>query len=196
MQFFTLAILVLVFLTFVSAEDTFVTCGSIIKLRHASTQARLHSHNIPYGSGSGQQSVTGNPSNSDPNSYWLVQGPFGKPESCQPGTTLKSGDIITLHHVRTGMNLHSHLHRSPITGQQEVSCFTGDTGDNWKVDTTGLWKRDAVVRLIHADTGKWLHSHNHKYGHPINGQQEITCFHEQNKDNNWVAAEGIYYPKA
>lgn len=192
---FSKCFLLALVIALVLADDTIVTCGSIIKLKHSGTGVRLHSHNIPYGSGSGQQSVTGFPAASDPNSYWLVQGPFGKPESCPPGTPLKSGDVITLQHVRTGKNLHSHLHRSPITGQQEVSCFTGDTGDNWKVDTNGIWKRDQIVRLIHVDTGKFLHSHGHKYGHPIPGQQEITGFHEQNKENNWVAAEGIYYPQ-
>lgn len=35
---------------------------------------RLHSHEVKYGSGSGQQSVTAYPEGDDPNSYWLVQG--------------------------------------------------------------------------------------------------------------------------
>lgn len=35
-----------------------VTCRSVIKLRNL-RGAFLHSHEIPYGSGSGQQSVTG-----------------------------------------------------------------------------------------------------------------------------------------
>ncbi len=43
-----------------------VTCGSLIKLRHASTGFRLHSHQVAYGSGSGQQSVTGVASGSPP----------------------------------------------------------------------------------------------------------------------------------
>lgn len=38
-----------------------VTCGSIIKLKHKNTKTRLHSHEVTYGTGSGQQSVTGFP---------------------------------------------------------------------------------------------------------------------------------------
>ncbi len=50
-----------------------VTCGTVLKLKHASNAAQLHSHEIAYGSGSGQQSVTGNPSLDDAGSYWVVQ---------------------------------------------------------------------------------------------------------------------------
>ncbi|KAI3686347.1 hypothetical protein L1987_80022 [Smallanthus sonchifolius] len=38
-----------------------ITYGSVIKLMHEKTKFRLHSHDVPYGSGSGQQSVTGFP---------------------------------------------------------------------------------------------------------------------------------------
>ena len=38
---------------------------------HEKTKFRLHSHDLPYGSGSGQQSVTGFPSGYDANSYWV-----------------------------------------------------------------------------------------------------------------------------
>ena len=47
-----------------------VTCGSVIKLKNeAKPKVRLHSHDIKYGSGSGQQSVTA-AENQDTNSYW------------------------------------------------------------------------------------------------------------------------------
>ena len=36
-----------------------VTCGSLIKLKNAVHGVRLHSHNINYKTGSGQQSVVG-----------------------------------------------------------------------------------------------------------------------------------------
>ena len=48
-----------------------VTYGSVIKLQHERTKYRLHSHEVPYGSGSGQQSVTGFPGVEDANSYWV-----------------------------------------------------------------------------------------------------------------------------
>ena len=51
-----------------------VTCGSVIKLQHANTGVHLHSHEISYGSGSGQQSVTGYTGGDDANDYWAVRG--------------------------------------------------------------------------------------------------------------------------
>jgi hypothetical protein len=52
-----------------------VTCGSSIKLQHDHTKGLLHSHDISYGSGSGQQSVTGSFEANDANSFWIVKAP-------------------------------------------------------------------------------------------------------------------------
>lgn len=57
----------------------FVTCGSVIKLRHVSSGTRLHSHEVKYGSGSGQQSVTSFPNVNDPNSLWVIKSGHGEP---------------------------------------------------------------------------------------------------------------------
>ncbi len=80
--------------------------------------------------------------------------------------------IIYIHlyieHADTGKNLHSHLFRAPLSGNQEVSGFgdgtgTGDTGDNWQVvcdtpkDTN--WMRNKVVYFVHADTGLYASVH-------------------------------------
>ncbi len=51
-----------------------VTCGSVVKLKHATSEYDLHSHEISYGSGSGQQSVTGYKDTSDAASLWAVKG--------------------------------------------------------------------------------------------------------------------------
>jgi dolichyl-phosphate-mannose--protein O-mannosyl transferase len=48
-----------------------ITYGAVLKLMHEKTKFRLHSHDVPYGSGSGQQSVTGFPNVDDANSYWV-----------------------------------------------------------------------------------------------------------------------------
>jgi dolichyl-phosphate-mannose--protein O-mannosyl transferase len=76
----------------VRTDYSWVTCGSVIKLRHVATNTRLHSHEVSYGnrqaptfvcainrtdllcSGSGQQSVTGVVHLDDRNSLWMVQG--------------------------------------------------------------------------------------------------------------------------
>eukprot|EP01105_Mastigella_eilhardi_P010050 TRINITY_DN2351_c0_g1_i3.p4 TRINITY_DN2351_c0_g1~~TRINITY_DN2351_c0_g1_i3.p4 ORF type:complete len:113 (+),score=31.15 TRINITY_DN2351_c0_g1_i3:477-815(+) len=105
-------------------------------------------------------------------------------------------------HVSTRKNLHSHLHQSPLTNQQEVSCFgdngEGDTGDVWVVETAnkGVWKRFEQLKLRHADTGKYLvATPNAKFGHPIPGQLEIACSAYPNDPNtNWATAEGFYFP--
>ncbi|KAE8732562.1 Stromal cell-derived factor 2-like protein [Hibiscus syriacus] len=41
------------------SQNVEVTYGTVLKLMHEKTKFRLHSHDVPYGSGSGQQSVTG-----------------------------------------------------------------------------------------------------------------------------------------
>lgn len=51
----------------------YVTYGSIIKLVHQDTGFRLHSHEVNYGSGSHQQSVTGYPRGDDINSFWIIK---------------------------------------------------------------------------------------------------------------------------
>jgi dolichyl-phosphate-mannose--protein O-mannosyl transferase len=55
---------------------------------------QLHSHEIPYGSGSGQQSVTGYPENDDTNSYFTVLGPLGK--DCERGTPITCSSVVRL----------------------------------------------------------------------------------------------------
>jgi len=182
-----------------SSEGVEITYGAVLKLMHEKTKFRLHSHDVPYGSGSGQQSVTGFPNVDDANSYWIVRP--------QPGTTskqgdaIKSGTIIKLQHMRTRKWLHSHLHASPITGNLEVSCFGGetetDTGDYWRLLIEGsgkTWKQDQRIRLEHVDTGGYLHSHDKKYQRIAGGQQEVCGVREKRADNVWLAAEGVYLP--
>ncbi|KAF0974242.1 hypothetical protein FDP41_006852 [Naegleria fowleri] len=180
-----------------------VTCGSIVKLRHKGMNCRLHSHAVKYGSGSGQQSVTCFPGEGDENSYWVIKGAYSADkkgeDSCPHGTVLKTGLTVRLEHAQTGGRLHSHLHLSPLSRQQEVSCYEGqDTGDNWIVElvsssSNALEKGDSF-RLKHVDTGKYLHSHNMQYGNPIPGQLEVTCVGSSNSNTIWVAEEGVYYP--
>ncbi|KAL5229403.1 hypothetical protein ABZP36_028179 [Zizania latifolia] len=182
----------------VAAEGTEVTYGSTLKLMHDKTKHRLHSHDVPYGSGSGQQSVTGFPEVDDSNSYWIV---WPVPDSsAKQGDTIETGSIIRLQHMRTRRWLHSHLYASPLSGNLEVSCFGGDgqsdTGDYWRleIEGSGIWKRDQKVRLQHIDTGGYLHSHNKKYSRLGGGQQEVCGVREKRAENIWLAAEGVYLP--
>ncbi|KAK7859095.1 stromal cell-derived factor 2-like protein [Quercus suber] len=98
-----------------SSSSEGITYGSVLKLMHERSKFRLHSHDVPYGSGSGQQSIV-------------------RPEpgtSAKQGDTIKSGTIIRLQHMRTRKWLHSHLHASPISGNledQRIRLQHVDTG--------------------------------------------------------------------
>lgn len=166
---------------------------------HERTKYRLHSHDVPYGSGSGQQSVTGFSGVEDANSYWIVRAP--EDSTIVQGNTISDGAAIRLQHMRTRKWLHSHLHQSPISGNAEVSCFGGDgnsdTGDIWMLEIEGkgrVWMRDQKVRLQHVDTGIFLHSHDRKYNRIAVGQQEVCGVVKRTADNIWIAAEGVYLP--
>ncbi|KAI3521172.1 hypothetical protein L1887_10633 [Cichorium endivia] len=178
-----------------------VSYGSVIKLMHEKTKFRLHSHPVPYGSGSRQQSVTGFPNVNDVNSYWIVR---PAPETyVKQGEIIKTGTIIRLQHLRTRKWLHSHLHASPISGNLEVSCFgddgSSDSGDQWKLEIEGsekTWKQDQKVRLHHVDTSGYLHSHDKKYKGVAGGQQEVCGVKEKSVGSFWLAVEGIFFSNA
>ncbi|GJR11089.1 stromal cell-derived factor 2-like protein, partial [Tanacetum coccineum] len=178
-----------------ASEGVEITYGSVIKLMHEKTKFRLHSHDVPYGSGSGQQSVTGFPNVDDANSYWIV-----RPEpdtSVKSGDNIKSGTIIRLQHMKTRKWLHSHLHASPISGNLEVSCFgddnNSDTGDYWRGSGGNVENeiKDKVASRHHG----FLHICK-KYSRIAGGQQEVCGVREKKADNVWLAAEGIYLPTA
>eukprot|EP00008_Paramoeba_atlantica_P005885 CAMPEP_0201479900 /NCGR_PEP_ID=MMETSP0151_2-20130828/4528_1 /ASSEMBLY_ACC=CAM_ASM_000257 /TAXON_ID=200890 /ORGANISM="Paramoeba atlantica, Strain 621/1 / CCAP 1560/9" /LENGTH=232 /DNA_ID=CAMNT_0047861611 /DNA_START=6 /DNA_END=702 /DNA_ORIENTATION=+ len=178
-------------------ELQWVTCGSIITLINSETGLRLHSHDVSYGTGSGQQSVTCFDGQSDSNNYWIVRAQHG--DYCNPGDRIAQNSIIRLKHKNTGHWLHSHNHRSPLSHEQEVSAFgeeeSGDSGDNWNVIfTSPFWSRKSKFRLKHVDTGKFLHSsRNHKFSNPIPGQREVAAVSRRSAENVWTTGEGIFW---
>lgn len=183
----------------------FVTTGSSLKLQHVSSGFRLHSHDIKWGSGSGQQSVTAHPSDSDSNSLWQVVSPFGS-SLVSSGSPIACGSQVRLRHVRTRLFLHSHWHKAPLSGEQEVSGFPGesDSGDNWLVECEeeqGFWRRGEDVKFKHVDTGKWLatstrsdFNQNNCRNCPIQGQLEVRAQSAGNHDADWRTAEGYFFP--
>ena len=53
---------------------------------------------------------------------------------CTRGDPIKCGQRVRLLHMQTKKYLHSHLHVSPLSSQQEVSANNPtDGGDNWIV---------------------------------------------------------------
>lgn len=183
-----------------------VTHGSVVKLVHVPSGHRLHSHEIPYGSGSGQQSVTGFHSAGDGNSYWVVKPPHTEP--VQPaGVAVRCGDAIRLQHVRTATNLHSHEHRAPLSSDQEVSAYRigsgegyvdGDESDDWTVDCTKRgakeWGRGEEVRFVHVVSGRYLAAaKNYEFSNPIPNQIQVSANKRKNANTVWKTDEGFYF---
>ncbi|XP_014731888.1 PREDICTED: stromal cell-derived factor 2 [Sturnus vulgaris] len=172
-----------------------VTCGSVVKLLNVRHNVRLHSHDVRYGSGSGQQSVTGVSAADDGNSYWRVRGRTAA--VCQRGTPVRCGQAIRLTHLGTGRNLHSHRFTSPLSGNQEVSAFgeagEGDYLDDWTVVCSGTyWVRDDEVRFQHTSTDVFLSVTGEQYGRPIHGQKEVHGMAASSQNNYWKVMEGIF----
>uniref|UniRef100_A0A8D8IKA6 Stromal cell-derived factor 2 n=1 Tax=Culex pipiens TaxID=7175 RepID=A0A8D8IKA6_CULPI len=177
-------------------NNKFVTCGSVLKLLNVDYRVRLHSHDVKYGTGSGQQSVTATEVQEDVNSHWSVMAATGK--FCERGQPIKCGDTIRLHHLSTNKNLHSHHFQSPLSGNQEISAYgddkgIGDSGDHWLVVCSGdSWLRDTPVKLRHVDTDAYLSISGRTFGRPINGQFEVVGISNPYSGTDWTAAEGLF----
>jgi hypothetical protein len=52
------------------------------------------------------------------------------------------------------------------------------------------------IRFKHTDTGVYMISHDAKFGQPIGGQQEICGIARKIREADWLAAEGVYYPRS
>eukprot|EP00192_Tetraselmis_astigmatica_P019764 CAMPEP_0117653880 /NCGR_PEP_ID=MMETSP0804-20121206/3436_1 /TAXON_ID=1074897 /ORGANISM="Tetraselmis astigmatica, Strain CCMP880" /LENGTH=216 /DNA_ID=CAMNT_0005460103 /DNA_START=114 /DNA_END=764 /DNA_ORIENTATION=+ len=196
----TAGILLLSALPGMARETTEVTCGSLIKLVHGTTNHRLHSHEIAYGSGSGQQSVTGFNGEDNANSYWVVRGTQNAP--CPQGSGLKKGTHLRLQHHSTRRWLHTHNFKAPLSNNQEVSAFgddnQSDPSDVWRIDWDGrntLWTKDQAVRFVHVETGAVLGSHAKQFSRPIAGQTEVAGMKNPGKNGLWTATEGVYFPQ-
>jgi len=165
-----------------------INYGSILTLKHEATSHHLHSHpaNYTHPGSSGQQQITCyNGSNSD-NNFRIVPG-LGLPSLVGP---IANGSIVRLQHINTGAFLHSHVAKSPVTGQQEVTGFTGgDQNDNWRLELEGgYFKQKSPFRLVHVATNRALHSHNAPYQTaPGNIQQEVTGFEGRDQNDFWTA---------
>lgn len=160
--------------------------GDKFRLIHASSNHALHSHNIALPAECfGQQEVTSY-SGRDDNDFWLVD------ETDMPAVLIY-GSKVSLRHASTGAHLHSHPHNYPSgSQQQQVTGYDGhDDNDNWLVQ--GPFGQDTdegkavgngqVVRLSHASTKRWLHSHPEQ-AMVSTGQHEVTCFGDAGSSNN------------
>ncbi|XP_076034883.1 stromal cell-derived factor 2 [Oratosquilla oratoria] len=176
-----------------------VSCGSVVKMYNTYYKVRLHSHDVKYGSGSGQQSVTGSQSQDDHNSNWIIKGT--SKQLCKRGESISCGQNIRLQHLATSRNLHSHHFSSPLSDQQEISAFgeggEGDSGDNWVVICDGdYWERDEAIMLRHVDTDVYLGVTSQQYGRPIHGQNEVIGIARPGIQAKWQTKEGIFIKPA
>ncbi|MFI9811695.1 C1 family peptidase [Saccharothrix variisporea] len=177
---------------------TVVRYGTVCKVRHDLSGRSLHSHAHRYRhpKSSRQQQVTCY-AGADANDLWRLKGPHGQPDDIRAGQPVQHGDVVRLEHVLTGRNLHSHCgFPSPVTGQQEVTCFgekgVGDGNDNWRVEVEGggIWEAGKKVRLVHLPTEHALHSHlGHAHPEWTLGQQEVTAFRGRDGNDLWHASD-------
>ncbi|KAJ2356814.1 hypothetical protein GGF43_001837, partial [Coemansia sp. RSA 2618] len=170
-----------------------VTSGSTIKLAHVKSNTRLTMPQVSYGTGSQQQAITAHSDAAATKGFWRVEAggaARGQPVACGTNVRLINSD--------TDHSLHSHAaHKSPISGNQEVSGFDGrDSGDMWTVQCEGAtWVRESPVSLKHVETGKFLMSlPSKKYRQPISGHLEV-CAGKSDSNAQWMAMEGYFFAK-
>lgn len=180
-----------------------VTYGSTIKLEHKPTNFRLHSHEVTYGTGSQQQSVTAHHDLGDANSFWIIKN-ADKSDPIMSGVVVRCGEKIRLQHLGTRRNLHSHDHQAPLSRDKEVSAYgqvdktwtDGDSGDDWLVECIGRteeWQRGADIRLRHAVTGTYLSaSSSLRFSDPIPNQLQVSGSTRRNANTIWRTNEGFY----
>ncbi|CAB3407170.1 unnamed protein product [Caenorhabditis bovis] len=179
-----------------AASDDSITCYSVLKLLNARDGSRLHSHDVKYGSGSGQQSVTAVKNSDDINSHWQIFP--GLQKTCNRGDPIKCGETIRLKHLTTGRFLHSHDFSAPLSkSHQEISAFgseeESDSGDEWLLMCNeDEWTEEEQVKLKHVVTGAYLSLSGQQYGRPIHGQREVVGTSDVTAGSSWKAAEGIY----
>lgn len=151
----------------------FVTSNHI-SIKHNMTGRYLSSEdgNI-YEEGSGQQKVYGGGWEASSETTFIVIPRIG--EDIEAGVDVNFGDVLRLKHLNTRLNLHSHPgFESPITQQQEVTCYgddyTNDENDEWVVEQWTFdddeneefdvedktWYTDRSFYLRHATTGVTL----------------------------------------
>ncbi|KAG2195123.1 hypothetical protein INT47_006987 [Mucor saturninus] len=173
--------------------------GNHISLKHNMTGRYLAAEdgNI-YEEGSGQQKAYAAGWEPSSDTTFIVIPRIG--EDIEAGVDVNFGDVIRLKHLNTRLNLHSHPgFASPITGQQEVTCYgddyTNDENDEWIVEQwtfddeendqfdveDATWYTDRSFFLRHVATGLTLHSHDELLNEDHN---EVTCFGDGPDEND------------
>lgn len=185
-----------------------LTWTTTARFKHYESGFYLHSHELAYGTGSGQQSVTALEADNDAGSLWTVKEADGEP-LCLTGERIKWGQKIRIEHMNTEKNLHTHKYNSPISNRQEVSWYgnngAGDKSDNWFIECKDKVNGDNIegktyFYLRHEVTSAYLYAekrsifdNNNCRRCPIIGQLEISA--TKSKDNKalWRFVSGYFY---
>lgn len=172
----------------------------MFKLKNEAQGAWMHSHKVNYGSGSGQQSVTGFKDENDANSYWMVQAVDKTTHVARVhGAPIDRGDWVVVRHMATGHYLHSHNIGAPMSsgqGNLEISCYDHqDDGNFWEVlpRDSDHWERTQPVRLRHVSTQRYLAMTGNRYNNPIPGQLEVVGTQSPAAGALWETTLGIYF---
>ncbi|KAI9252149.1 MIR motif-containing protein [Sporodiniella umbellata] len=179
-------------------EGNIVHIGNTISLKHNMTGRFLASEEgVSYEEGSFQQKVFAREWIPSPPTQFIVIPRVG--EERDMGEDVNFGEVIRLKHVGTRSNLHTHPDiTSPVTGQQEVSCYGDDSltdeNDEWVVEQWPFgdeeneefdpedktWYVGRSFYLKHVATGVTLHSHEE----PISEDSNEVCGYGSGPDEN------------
>ena len=108
-----------------------------------------------------------------------AQGPFGKKAFA---TEINCRSTLRITHVVTGAHLHSHPYNYGHFGtscQQQITAYQGtDYNDLWIVRSpcTSPVRNGEIIRLEHAATKRYLHSHPNIPAPVTRSQQEVTGY--------------------
>jgi len=126
-----------------------------------------------------------------------VESAHGTPVGNGP---VHTGTAIRLRHFVTNKHLHSHNHPSPVSKQQEITCYPGDANDNFRLevrdgsDAKAAWVLGTRCRLVHVNTNKPLHSHTIDFAVNASDRQQEVCCYDRRDDNDLFFAQGVAMP--
>jgi dolichyl-phosphate-mannose--protein O-mannosyl transferase len=137
----------------------------------------------------------------NPNCIWLLERTVPASMKSSDLTTLRNGERVRLIHKDSRQFLHSHANiPSPITHQQEVTCYWVDDDDNnlWKVELLNNKEHECCthqesnpnvvsIKLFHILSKQYLHSHGGWEDTNLTfGLQEVTCWpFQDDKNSEW-----------
>ncbi|CAO3640673.1 unnamed protein product [Cunninghamella echinulata] len=165
-------------------EGEKIRYGDFVRLYHESSSRFLTSDDENYQGGSGQKRVF----TSDRDTTWKLVPLPGSGE--EEGYEIGYDDEVVLENTENGEKLHSSPGiTSPVTGEQEVSVFSGgDSNDNWTIkqadddNQDGFWRVGENFFLVHSASGNYLHSHDIQLG---DDAFEVIASKEHDNNSVW-----------